>query len=335
MDTLAPRTLFCALSCPLVRTLFAGLLALAAFGAPAQTFPDRPLRLVVGAPAGGSADVIARLLGEGLAQSLGQPVVVDNRPGAAGLIGAQELLKAPRDGHTVMVAVNGLVSEVPHVMKLPFDPLKELRPVAELARTGLLLVASPQTQVSDVKGAIAYIKARPGRVSFASYSPGSVSHTLGLAFNQIGGADMVHVGYKGSPPALVDLMGGVVAFMFDGPATSVPLVKGGKLQALATTAPQRLGVLPDVPTFAELGHKELTEVVWMGLWTTPDVPAAHQARLREATLKALQNPRLREQFAGLGLDAGSGATPEELARSLRAASERQAATLKAMGFKPE
>jgi tripartite-type tricarboxylate transporter receptor subunit TctC len=321
------------------RTLVWGAIASAAtlssLGAQAQTFPDKPMKIIVGAPAGGSADVIARSLGEGVSQLLGQPVIVDNKPGAAGLIGTQELLKAPRDGHTVMIAVNGLVSEIPHVMKLPFDPMKELRPVAELARTGLLLVASPQVPASDVKGAVAHIKANPGKISYASYSTGSMSHTLGLEFNKLMGTDMVHVGYRGSPPALVDVMGGTVPYMFDGPATSIPLVKGGKLKALATTAPQRMAVLPDVPTFAELGHKELTEVVWMGLWTTPDVPAANQAKLREAVLKVMQNPKVREQFAGLGLEMGSGATPDELSRSLKTASDKQAALLKAIGFKPE
>ena len=309
--------------------------ALSGLAAQAQTFPDKPMKIIVGAPAGGSADVIARTLGEGVSQLLGQPVIVDNKPGAAGLIGTQELLKAPRDGHTVMIAVNGLVSEIPHVMKLPFDPMKELRPVAELARTGLLLVASPQVPASDVKGAVTHIKANPGKISYASYSTGSMSHTLGLEFNKLMGTDMVHVGYRGSPPALVDVMGGTVPYMFDGPATAIPLVKGGKLKALATTAPQRMGVLPDVPTFAELGHKELTEVVWMGLWTTPDVPAANQARLREAVLKVMQNPKVQQQFAGLGLEMGSGATPDELARGLKVASDKQAALLKAIGFKPE
>ncbi len=321
------------------RTLVWGTIAsvatLCGLSAQAQTFPDKPMKIVVGAPAGGSADVIARTLGEGLSQLLGQPVIVDNKPGAAGLIGTQELLKAPRDGHTLMIAVNGLVSEIPHVMKLPFDPMKELRPVAELARTGLLLVASPQLGVSDVKGAVAHIKANPGKISYASYSTGSMSHTLGLEFNKHMGTDMVHVGYRGSPPALVDVMGGTVPYMFDGPATSIPLVKGGKLKALATTAPQRMAVLPDVPTFAELGVKDLTEVVWMGLWTTPDVPAANQAKVRDAVLKVMQNPKVREQFAGLGLEMGSGATPDELARGLKAASDKQAALLKAIGFKPE
>lgn len=320
---------------PFLRTLCTTALALAAGGAQAQTFPERPLKLVVGAPAGGTADMVARALAEGLGQQLGQPVIVDNRPGAGGLIGLQEMLKSPRDGHTLMVGVNGLVSEVPHIMKLPLDPLKELRPLAELARTGLLLVGSPQLPAKDLKGVVAHIKANPGKISYASYSTGSLSHTLGLAFNTLLGTDLLHVGYRGSPPALLDVMSGAVPLMFDGPATSIPLIKGGKLKVFATTAPQRLGALPEVPTFAELGYKDLTETAWMGLWTTPDVPAPVQTRLREATLKVLQLPKLREQFASLGMDPATGAPPDELLRGLKTASDKQAATLKSIGYKPE
>lgn len=309
--------------------------ALAATGTALAQFPDKPLRIVVGAPAGGTADVMARTLSEGLSQQLGQPVVVDNRPGAAGMIGLQELLKAPRDGHTVMLSVNGLLSEIPHAMKLPLDPMKELRPVAELARTGLLFVAGPQVPASNVKEAVAYIKAHPGKLSYASYSPGTLSHTLGLEFNKLAGTDLAHVGYKGSPPALTDVIGGHVAFMFDGPATSIPMVKAGKLKVLATTAPSRLAVLPDVPTFAELGYKDLTETAWMGLFLAADVPAAAHARLREATARVLEQPAVRQRFAALGLDPAPASSPDELQRALRAASDRQAAALKAVGFKPE
>lgn len=323
---------------PTRRHFTLGALACAALVAatPARAqFPDKPLRIVVGAPAGGTADVMARTLSEGLAQQLGQPVLVDNKPGAAGLIGLQELLKAPRDGHTVMVSVNGLLSEIPHAMKLPLDPMKELRPVAELARTGLLFVAGPQVPAASVKDAVAYVKAHPGKVSYASYSPGSLSHTLGLTFNQLAGTDLAHVGYKGSPPALTDVVGGHVAFMFDGPATSIPMVKAGKLKVLATTAPARQAMLPDVPTFAELGYKDLTETAWMGLFVPADVPVAAQARLREATARVLEQPAVRQRFASLGLDPAPASTPDELARALRAASDRQAAQLKAVGFKPE
>ncbi len=310
-------------------------LALGTGAAPAQTFPDKPLRIVVGAPPGGTADVMARVIGEELTKGLGQTVVVDNKPGGAGMLGLQDLLKSPRDGHTMMLSVNGLVSEIPHAVKLPVDPIKELRPVIELARTGLLFVSNAALPVSSVKDAVAQIKANPGKVNYASYSPGTLSHTLGLEFNKLMGTDMTHVGYRGSPPALTDLVGGHVSYMFDGPATSIPMAKGGKIRILATTAPQRLAVLPDVPTFAELGYKELTETAWMGMFVTPDVPAAAQARLREALAQVMALPAVKQRFGAMGLDVVPSASADELQQSLLAASSRQAATLKAIGFKLE
>jgi tripartite-type tricarboxylate transporter receptor subunit TctC len=146
---------------------------------------------------------------------------------------------------------------------------------------------------------------------------------------------MVHVPYKGSPPALQDLIGGQVQVMFDGAGNVLPHIKSGKLRAIATTAPTRLALMPDVPTFAELGYKDLTEVIWIGLWTTPDMPAPIQQKLREATLKALEDPKLRETFTSLGLAPGQGATPDELMASLRVASDRQGAMLQSIGFKPD
>jgi tripartite-type tricarboxylate transporter receptor subunit TctC len=304
-------------------------------GAMAQNFPDKPIRIVVGWPAGGTADMIARLVGEGLVPLLGQPVIVDNKPGAAGTLGLHELLKSPRDGHTLMVGVSGMASEVPHIMKMSVDPLKELRPLVELARSGLLLVGTPQLPAQDLKGVLAYVKANPGKVSYASYGMGTMSHTLGMQLNKHEGVDMVHVAYRGSPPGLADVMSGSVPLMFDGPATSIPLIKGGKIRAIATTGPTRIAALPDVPTFAELGYKDMTEVLWMGLWTTPDVPEATQAKIRQAVLKVLQQPKVREQLVSFGMEPGAGTTPEEMGRSLRIASERQAAMLKSIGFKPE
>lgn len=307
----------------------------AAAPAQAQTWPDKPVRLVVGGPPGGAVDVTARVLAERLTPLLGQTVLVDNKPGAAGLLGAQDLLKSPHDGSTFMVQLSGLVSEVPHVLKLPFDPLKALRPLAELNRGGLVFAANAQVPGNDLKSALVHAKTQGSKVSFASYSAGTVSHTLGAELNKLAGLEMVHVPYKGSPPALQDLVGGQVQFMFDGAGNVAPHVKSGKLKVLATTSPTRLALMPDVPTFAELGYKDLTEVIWIGLWTTPDVPAAVQQKMREATLKAMQDPKLREAFATLGLAVGSSATPEELLTVLRSASDRQAATLQAIGFKPD
>ena len=313
----------------------AGVLMLAAGAAGAQTWPDKPIRLVVPAPAGSGLDQVSRVLSERLTPMLGQQVIVDNKPGAAGIIGGADVLKSSRDGSTFMVMINGFASEIPHVVKMPFDPLVSFRPTVELARYGLVLAINPQVPANDVAGFIAYAKANKGKVNFASYSAGTVSHTLGLELNKIAGLDMVHVPYKGSPPALQDLMGGQVQAMFDASSNVQPFAKAGKLKVLATTAPQRLPTFPDVPTFAELGYKDLTEVAWAGLWSASDVPAPIQQKMREATLKALQDPKVRETFATMGWTQGSGATTEEMVASLRTASDRQAAMLKAIGFKPE
>lgn len=310
-------------------------LGLSTQAASAQTWPDKPIRLVVPAPAGSGLDQVSRVLSERLTPMLGQQVIVENKPGAAGIIGGADVLKSPRDGATFMVMINGFASEIPHVVKMPFDPLVSFRPLVELARYGLVLAINPQVPANDLAGFIAYAKANKGKINFASYSAGTVSHTLGLELNKIAGLDMVHVPYKGSPPALQDLMGGQVQAMFDASSNVQPFAKAGKLKVLATTAPQRLPTFPDVPTFAELGHKDLTEVAWAGLWSASDVPAPIQQKMRDATLKALQDPKVRETFVTMGWTQGSGAAPEELIASLRTASDRQAEMLKAIGFKPD
>src|SRR5215203_3713799 len=214
------------------RTLLGGaaLSLLPALGH-AQAWPARPLRLVVAGPAGGSADLVARLVAEPLQRDLGQPVIVDNKPGAAGAIAVGELLQAPRDGHTLLVGVNSLVSEIPHIVKLRWDMARELKPLAELARAGLVLVGNPSLPAKDLKELVAYAKARPGKLDYASYSPGTLSHVLGLLLNQAAGIQLTHVGYKGSTPALTDVMGNHVPLMFDGLATSLPLIRTGKLRA--------------------------------------------------------------------------------------------------------
>lgn len=316
----------------LTSALALGCCAISSF---AQTWPDKPIRLVVPAPGGSGLDVAARMLAEQLRPTLGQQVIIDNKPGAAGIIGAGEVLKSPRDGYTFMIMINGFASEIPHIVKMPFDPLASFRPLVQLANYGLVLAVNPQVPVNDLAGFIAYVKANKGKVSFASYSAGTVSHTLGLELNKLAGLDMLHVAYKGSPPALVDLMGGQVQAMFDASSNVMPHAKSGKLKVLAATTPQRLPTFQDVPTFTELGYKDLTETAWAGLWSAADVPTAIQMKMRDATLKALQEPKMREQFTTMGWSAGSGATAEELTASLKAASGKQAAMLKAIDFKVE
>jgi tripartite-type tricarboxylate transporter receptor subunit TctC len=231
--------------------------------------------------------------------------------------------------------VNALVTEIPHVIKVRFDPFKDVKPLADLARSGLVFVANASLPAKNVPELVAYAKANPGKLSYASYSAGTISHTMGLELNKAAGIDLNHVPYKGSPPALQDLAGGHVQLMFDGPATSVPMIKGGKIKPLAVSGPKRNPALPEVPTFAEQGFPVLEEVAWMGLWIKPEVPAELQAKIRQATLKVMTQPLVQTRLTELGNDLGSGASPEDLAKSLRAASDKQGATLRALGVKPQ
>jgi tripartite-type tricarboxylate transporter receptor subunit TctC len=301
----------------------------------AQAWPRKTVRLVVAGPAGGSADILARLVADPLSKEIHQPVIVDPRAGAGGSIAVSDLLQAPHDGQTLLVAVNSVASEVPHIMKLRWDPLKELKPQAELARGGLVLIANPSVPAKDLKELIAWAKTKPDSVSYASYSPGTMSHVLGLILNKAAGIQLVHVPYKGSTPALSDVMGNHVPLMFDGIATSLPMIKAGKVKAIAVSTPGRMPQLPDVPTFRELGYPQMDAIGWIGLWSTPDAPAGAQARLRQAVTKVLADPALRARILETGFDAGSGATPEELQKNLRSDSERVGRVLDSIGFRPE
>jgi tripartite-type tricarboxylate transporter receptor subunit TctC len=310
-------------------------LIVAAPAAFAQAWPTKPVRIVIGAPAGGTTDIVARLLADGLHKEWGQPVIVEAKPGAAGMIAMQDFMSQPADGYTLLVAINALVTEIPHVIKLRFDPAKDVKPLADLARSGLVFVGSPSLPAKNLAEVIAYAKAHPGKLSYASYSLGTISHTMGLELNRSAGIDLNHVPYKGSPPALQDLIGGHVQLMFDGPTTSIPMIKAAKIKAFAVSGPARNPALPEVPTFAEQGYPMIDDVAWMGLWLKPAVPADVQDKIRQATLKVMSQPAVRSRLAELGNDAGSGATPQELAKSLQAASDKQGATLRGLGIKPQ
>jgi tripartite-type tricarboxylate transporter receptor subunit TctC len=262
-------------------------------------------------------------------------VIVDPKPGAAGAIAIGELLQAAPDGNTLLVGVNSLVSEIPHIVKLRWDMGKTLRPLAELARGGLVLVAHPSVPAANVPELVAYARTQPGKLGYASYSPGTMSHVLGVILNRAAGIELLHVGYKGSGPALADVMGNHVPLMFDGLATSLPLLRSGKLKALAVSTPQRVPHLPDVPTFREAGYPQMEAMAWMGLWSAPQVPAAAQARVRAATLKVLADAGLRAKLLETGLEAGQPRGTDEMARELQTDYERVGAVLKSVGFKPE
>ena len=315
----------------------AGLAIAAGAPALAQPLSERPIRIIVGAPAGGTADIVARLVGDAMSKSLGQPVVVDNKPGVGGVVAMDAFLSAPRDGHTYLMSVNGLVTELPFTLKPKYDPFKDIKPLVEIAGSGLVLVGNPALPPKNLTELIAWVKANPGKVSFASYTPGTLSHVLGLQLNKLGSLDMQHVGYKGSPPALQDLMGGQVQFMFDGLATSVPNIRAGKLRAFAVSAPERSHALPDVPTLAELGHKDMTRTAWIGLWTVPDAPAAAQQRIRAEALKALAQPPVRDRLLAVGLNVNTAnpPTPEQMSASLVRDAASVGEMLRSVNYKPE
>ena len=231
--------------------------------------------------------------------------------------------------------MSSLVSEVPHIVKSRLDMSKELKPVAELARGGLVLVAAPAFPANNLAELIAHCKANPGKVSYASYSPGSLAHVLGLQLNKAAGIDMTHVGYKGSTPALTDLMGGHVPLMFDGMATSLPLIKGGKIKALGVEHAQaRRAVAPG----CDLPRARLPAARGDGMdgpVARARRPAPVQQRLREATLKVLAQPAVRDRLQEIGFEPPQPRDPQELTASLRADYERMGAVLKSIGFKPE
>ena len=301
----------------------------------ASEWPAKPVRILVGAPPGGTADILARLIAHELQRPLGQTVIVDYKPGAAGTIAVQGMLAAPRDGYTFLLIQKGIASEVPLAIKVSYDPFKDIVPIAQLTRQGLILVGNPELPAKNLPELVRYIKANPGKTDYANFGVGLRGQTIGVQFNRLAGLDTGAVSYKGSPPALQDVMGGQVPLMFDGPATSLPFIKSGKLRAFAVAFPQRISALPNVPTFAELGYPDLNEVGWMGLWAPSGVPPAVTGRMREATLKALQSPELRRKIQDLGMEVGAPATTEEMAVDIRESYERQGKLLRSIHYTPQ
>lgn len=289
---------------------------------------ERPVRLVVPAPAGGTMDIVARVLGQQMAIDIGRPVIVENRPGAGGAIGLQAMLQAPADGNTLVMAASNVLAETPQVMKMPFDPLKDLVPIASVARSGVVLVTAASYPAKDFQGLIAELKARKGKTSFASYSPGTVSQYAGLILSDRAGLDMQHVGYPGSPPALQDLLGGQVDVMFDGMLTSMPLIKAGKLRPYAFSGKARSRYLPDVPTTTELGYPDLQFRGWVGFIGSSKLPPDVLARLHAAIEKAAQVPAVQQKLMDVGLEPELGIDSAALLAETRAMSERNAAIVR-------
>ncbi|KJK21581.1 ABC transporter substrate-binding protein [Burkholderiaceae bacterium 16] len=319
----------------LALTVAMGSLMPVAHAAQGEGWPTKPVRILVGAPPGGTADIVARLLAYELQGPLGQTVIVDYKSGAAGTIAVQSLVSAPKDGYTFLLIQKGIAAEVPHAVKVSYDPFKDIVPIAQLTRQGLIFVGNPGLPAKNFAELVSYIKANPGKIDYANFGIGMRGQTIGVQFNRLAGLETGAVSYRGSPPALQDVMGGQVPLMFDAPATSLPFIKSGKLRAFAVAYPKRIAALPNVPTFTELGYPDLNEVGWLGLWSTPGVPPGVIAKMREATLKALQSPAFHKKIEEQGMEVGLSATPEELSKDVRESYERQGKLLRSINFTPE
>jgi tripartite-type tricarboxylate transporter receptor subunit TctC len=243
------------------------------------------------------------------------------------------MLNAPADGQTIMVTASNVLTEIPHVLKMPFDTLNDIKPVATVARALLVLVASPEVPGSDLNALIDYVKARPGKVSFASYSAGTISHYAGMILNQKAGLDMQHVPFAGSPPALQQVMGGQIQVMFDGIVTSMPMIRAGKLKAIGVASAQRSAHLPNVATMAELGYPEMDFSNWLGVVVSRGVSPEMTSKINAAVLKAASAPAIAERMAAVGFEPNLQSSATELAKAVRTDFERNGALVKRFGIK--
>ena len=304
MTTHRPR-LPSAWSPALARFVCPLLLVLTAMTAAAQTapWPSRPLRVVVNFPPGGAADVIARSVAAPLQESLGQPVVVENRAGSGGNLGGDAVAKSAPDGYTLLMSSGGMVSVNPHIYaKMPFDPTKDLTPVAAAARVLVFLVVRPEFPAADAKAFIAHLRANPGKRSFGSPGNGSSPHLAGEMMKAQAGLFAVHVPYRGAAPALTDLLAGQIDFLFD-PGIALPHVKAGRLKLLAIGSPQRSPLFPEVPTLDEVGLKGFDADTVFGFYAPAGTPAPVIERLNREINRILATPALRERIAALGGEA--------------------------------
>ena len=298
-------------------------------------WPDKPVRWIVPYAAGGFADIRARRIGIDLAKRLGQPVVIENRTGAGGVIGTDAVAKAAPDGYTIgMGNLAALAVNVSLMKKLPYDPLKDLQPVVLIERSALILTAGPALQSKTLQELIAFAKANPGRLGFGSSGVGGAHHLSGEMLKLRTGIDIVHVPYKGGAPAAADVMAGHLPMMFEMGYAAVPSVKGGKIRALAVTSTRRLPLLPDVPTMAEAGLPGFESANWQGLVVPAATPRAIVERLNREFNAILALPEQREAILSSASEVGGG-TPEEFRDLIRSETAKWAEVVKAAKIQPE
>jgi tripartite-type tricarboxylate transporter receptor subunit TctC len=282
----------------------------------AQSYPSKPVRVVVPYPPGGSTDIVARVIGEQLSQSMGQRFVVDNRPGAGGNIGMQLAAGAEPDGYTVVVGTTAHAINMTLFKDLPYDTVKDFEPIALLTEVPLILVVNPAVEAQSVADLIALAKERPGTLNVASSGNGQSTHLAAEMFNAMAGIKLTHVPYKGSAPAITDVMAGHVQLMFDTVMSALPHVQAGKLRALAVSSAERAPVAPDVPTIAEAALPGYEAIAWNGLFAPAGTPRAIIDQLNAEVVRALQSEKVKEQLASLGATARP-TTPSDFSTYVR------------------
>ena len=302
--------------------------------ATAQDFPTRPLRLIIGFAPGGSTDLVARVVAQKMAASVGQQVVVDNRPGANGMIGADLVAKATSDGHTLLLSSIGPMAINASLYKMPYDIVRDFAPVTYTGNVTNLLVVHPSVSVTNIKELISLARAQPGKLAFGSSGTGGAPHMAVELFKILAKVDVVHVPYRGGGPAMADLVGGQIAGSFASMPSSIPFVRSGKLRALAVTAPKRSPAAPEVPTVSEAGIPGFTVLDWQGMFTTAKTPAPVVNKLNAEIKRALAFPDVVEKLATAGVEIQT-TSPEEWGRFVQSEIEKWAKVVKTAGIKLE
>ena len=317
-----------------MRILFSIVFTLWIGGAAAQSFPSKPIRLIVPYPPGGGTDTAARPIAQKMTESLGQAVIVDNRPGASEIIGTEAVARAAPDGYTLLLTTNAFAINPSLQPKLPYDSARDFAPVSPLVTTPFMLVSSPRLQANSMAELVKLAKAQPGKLNFASLGTGTPHHLAMEWLKLLAGVDIVAVPYKGVGPGLTAVMAGEVELMFTGLTAGLVQVNAGKVRALAVTTAKRAPAAPEVPTIAEGGFPEYEALAWYGILAPAGTPAPVIARLNAEFAKALNAPDIRERFAKIGVDPAPG-SPSDLLEMIRKETELWAKVIKAMGVKPQ
>lgn len=300
-------------------------------GAVAQDYPARPIQWISPWTAGGGNDILSRALGEQLASRLGQPVIVENRPGATGTIGTAQVARAAPDGYTLTLASAATHSTAPAIYsKLPYDPVKDFTPITLVATVANVLVVHPSVPAADLKALIAYAKANPNKLNYSSVGTGSIQHLSGVMFNQLGAVQTSHVPYKGTAPAVVDLLAGRVQMAFESLPTMLPHIRSGALRAIGVTTPRRSAVLPELPTLAEAGLPGFDASLWYAVMGPAGMPSSVVQTLHDTVVASLRTPEVMRRLSEQGAELATS-SPEELADFVRRDTEKWSGFIKRAG----